>query len=116
MDSNEGIEEGAVSTFNFNVQVNDDTPLGYSVEFILVGSSEIGFDYGDSFVLNVGLVLENFETGNFYLYHWEFGGDASWEITEDSYEGRFSARSGEIFDNQSSVLALTLNVLEEGDI
>ena len=116
MDSNEGIEEGAVSTFNFNVQVNDDTPLGYSVEFILVGSSEIGFDYGDSFVLNVGLVLEDFETGNFYLYHWEFGGDASWEITEDSYEGSFSAKSGEIFDNQSSVLFVTLNVLEDGEI
>ena len=115
-DNNNGIEESAVSSFNFTIHADGDTPLGYNAEFILVGSSEIGFNYNDSFVLNVGLVLEDFETGNFFLYHWEFLGDASWEITEDSYEGSFSAKSGEIFDNQSSVLSLTLNVLEEGDI
>ncbi|MDP6684859.1 MAG: C25 family peptidase C-terminal domain-containing protein, partial [Candidatus Marinimicrobia bacterium] len=112
----EGIEEGSQSSFNFSILVDVDTPLGYNAEFLLTGTSEIGYEYSESFVLSVGLVLEDFETGNFYLYPWEFSGDSPWIITEESFAGTFSAKSGEIFDNQSSVLSVTLDVLENGEI
>ncbi len=112
----DGIDEGSQSSFNFSVQVDENTPLGYNAEFVLIGSSEIGFEYNDSFFLSIGLVLEDFETGNFYLYPWEFSGDSPWIISEESFEGTFSAKSGEVFDNQSSILSVTLDVLEDGEI
>jgi len=111
-----GVAIGEQEVFIFSVYANEDTPLGYNSEFILTGISDVGFNYNDSFVISVGLVLENFETGNLFLYPWEFSGESPWEISDQSYNGSFSVKSGEIFDNQNSTLSVTLDVLQEGEI
>ncbi len=58
--------------------------------------------------------IENFETGGFSLFPWESGGDAGWLIDDlDPYEGAFSARSGPIVNNQSSLLQVTLSFVRD---
>ena len=57
--------------------------------------------------------IEDFETGDFSKFDWQFGGDAGWVIDDVSpYDGSFSARSGAIDDQQASELKITLDVQE----
>ena len=58
--------------------------------------------------------IEDWETGDFSQYEWEFGGNADWTITDqDPYEGIYSAQSGFITDNQTSSLSLDYEVYAE---
>jgi len=60
---------------------------------------------------------ENFETGDFSQFPWELSGDAEWDIDQlNSYEGTYSARSGDINDNQSSSIAINLETTYNGNI
>lgn len=55
---------------------------------------------------------ESFETGT-YPDGWTFGGDADWFVTDDTaFDGLYSARSGDISHNQTSVLSITVFVQE----
>ena len=57
---------------------------------------------------------EDFETGDFSQYEWQFGGNADWTISEiDPYEGSYCAKSGLIFNSQSSSLSLDYLVYSE---
>jgi len=57
---------------------------------------------------------EDFETGDFSQYDWTFGGDADWFITDGfSYEGVYSAQSGDVNDYQASELILDYEVYAE---
>jgi hypothetical protein len=61
--------------------------------------------------MTIGLMVEDFESGTFGNYPWEFGGDAPWTITNvNPYEGVYSAKSGVINHNQSSALSVTVDV------
>lgn len=61
--------------------------------------------------------FEGFENGNFLSYNWVLSGDANWSITnQNPYEGVYCAASGNIFDNQFSLLSITLEVLEPSPI
>ncbi len=63
------------------------------------------------------LVAEDFETAGFLSYPWVMGGDASWIIDSVSpYEGSYSARSGDVNDDQQSDLQVTLDVAASSDI
>ncbi len=54
---------------------------------------------------------EDFETGDFSRYPWSHSGDAPWTVVSDEfYEGSYCVRSGDIADNQTSVLEVTLDV------
>jgi hypothetical protein len=60
---------------------------------------------------------EDFETGDFSLYPWTFGGNQDWTVqTSEVYEGMYSAKSGSINGNQTSELIIELNVEEAGQI
>ncbi|MDP8204511.1 MAG: S8 family serine peptidase [Candidatus Tenebribacter mawsonii] len=59
---------------------------------------------------------EDFETGDFSLYAWEFAGNQDWIVqTSEVYEGTYSAKSGTITHSQSTELEITMDV-EEDDI
>ncbi|MCD4732164.1 MAG: hypothetical protein K8R74_16275, partial [Bacteroidales bacterium] len=58
--------------------------------------------------------IEDWETGDFSQYEWQFEGNADWFITDQNpYEGVFSAQSGLINHNQTSVLSLDYEVYSE---
>ncbi|HPE86850.1 MAG TPA: M14 family zinc carboxypeptidase [Bacteroidales bacterium] len=51
---------------------------------------------------------EDFETGDFSAFSWDFSGDMPWIISEEAARhGAFGARSGPIGDNQTSSLMLS---------
>ena len=55
--------------------------------------------------------IEDWETGDFSQYEWQFGGNADWLITDQNqYEGVYSAQSGDINDGQTSALSLDYEV------
>ncbi len=67
------------------------------------------------FTVGVGLNLENWESGNFTQYSWEFAGNTNWTITNTgAYEGSFAAKSGTITHNQSTVFKISADVLFDG--
>jgi PKD repeat protein len=58
--------------------------------------------------------IEDFETGDFSKYEWQFEGNAEWFITDvNPYEGSFAAQSGDINDAQTSVMYLEYTVYAE---
>ena len=61
--------------------------------------------------------IEDFEAGNFSGFEWIFGGNANWQTDNaEVFEGDYSGRSGNISDNQESVVSITLDVVEDGQI
>ncbi len=98
----------------YNITVSDSTPTGANANFIY---EIFANDYSivKNFILSVG--LEDWETNDFLSYPWETGGNAPWIITSGNvYEGSFSAKSGDISDNQTSELIITLDVLNDDTV
>jgi glucuronoarabinoxylan endo-1,4-beta-xylanase len=54
--------------------------------------------------------IEEFETGDFSSFNWEFSGDADWIVTsEERNSGTYSARAGSIEDDELSTLRVELD-------
>jgi len=70
----------------------------------------------NEYTLTVGLCLEDFETGDFSSFPWEFNGVPNWYISDVAYEGDHCARSGGIGDGQSSSLTIQMYVLDDNEI
>jgi len=100
----------------FNITVNPSAPLGEVVTAnYLVESTPYSQNTIMSF--NIGLMIEDFESGNFMAYDWEFGGNADWELVETgTYEGEYSAKSGTITHNESSRMILNLEVTTDDEV
>jgi len=99
-----------------DVIVDPETPIGHIIDFDFELSANNDYYIEDSFSLTVGLSIEDFETGDFTSYSWQFDGDADWTIDSDSYEGQFCAKSGDIDNSSSSSLIIELDVVTDGEI
>ncbi len=112
----ETIEAGETKNAVFNVTVDANAQIGDVVE---IGYSVLAGVYGAdlTLALNIGLVIEDFESAGFDSYEWEFGGAADWQIDgNDPYEGDYAAKSGTITDDQTSDLTITVNVTADDQI
>ena len=50
-------------------------------------------------------------------FGWEFSGDVNWQAdNSEVFEGDYSGKSGSIDDNQQTAVAITLDVMEDGQI
>ena len=105
---------------NFSIDVNMDTDYD-----IISGTTfhvDLGLhtgayttDYNYSF--GVGVAIETFESADFNFVEWEHAGDRHWFITdEEAHNGTFSARSGDIADNETSYLIAYAEVLTDSEI
>lgn len=57
-------------------------------------------------------LAEGFETGGLATLSWKTGGDAPWRVTQPGRESKFAAQAGQIGDNGTSWLEITLVVAE----
>ena len=100
----------------FTISANESIQTGDIFELSCVISSG---EYGSSSQLNyvIGLLDEDFETGDFTSFEWEFGGNADWLIATDHVNaGSYSASSSLISDNQSTELRIETEVLGNSEI
>ena len=104
------IAAGETQHATFNVTVSPDAPLNTPVTFTYTVTSGL-YIAQKQFVKVIGLVVEDFETGDFSRFPWTFGGNKPWVITNiGPFEGIYSIKSGFITDNLYSDLLLQRNV------
>lgn len=104
------VEAGQTLEAAFNITVNSGAPVGQAVDFSFNVGAGV-YQANKSFTTKIGIILEDFETGDFSAFAYTNGGNQPWTITNVSpYEGTFSAKSGTITDSQSSQLILQYEV------
>lgn len=96
----------------FQVSLSDETevPPVIGVNLHVIGDKE--FSYYHTYPLIISSVVEDFESGGFTSFEWQTGGNAPWYADNQvpAFEGSYAARSGVIYDNQSSSLFLDYDV------
>lgn len=99
----------------FEISVGTNIPIGTDVTFelSLVSGS---YDYNTSFSKSIGIIVEDFESGDFNELPWEFAGSLDWTISVGAYEGTYCAKSGAIGNNSTTNLVLEIDVLSDGEI
>ena len=114
-----GHTQGADNIVSLSIEItaSDDAPLGHtSISGLVIGSLNSNYAHVYPLAITLGLIVEDFEAGNFSSYDWMHGGDADWVIHTDSYSGSFSAMSGEIGHSQNSELSIEMNILHSGEL
>jgi len=110
------INSGETKQATFTIEVANDTPEGTSVDldYIVEAGS---YTAQQMYFLSVGLIFEDFESGDFTAFDWEMEGDADWTITtSEVYEGTYAAKSGAIDDQSTSELVITMDVAVDDQI
>ena len=112
----ETIASGETKNAIINVTVDAAAQIGDVVNVNYIVESD-PYSAETILVMNIGLVIEDFESGNFEMYAWEFVGNANWAIDEiDPYEGNYSAKSGDINHSQTSGLLINIEVTTDDQI
>jgi len=107
----------AVSQSAFRFAVSPASPYYHLVDFSLVVTATGGYCDTLEFSLEIGRAIEDFETGNFASFPWQFSGNANWGIVNSgAFEWTYAAKSGTITHNQNSTLSLNINVQQAGPI
>jgi len=100
----------------FTATIDEYAPIGTPLELQLETTTG-AYAFNDSYFLTIGITMEDFETGDFTAFEWINSGDAPWVIISDApFEGEFSAKSGEITDNENSDLMISFETMGEGEI
>jgi hypothetical protein len=96
------------ATFSATMAEEIETGTIIDIDFNLASGPYVA---DELFNMPVGLVTEDFETGNFDSFAWMMEGTQPWQVTgENVYEGVYSAKSGLITDSQTSVIFIDLDV------
>jgi subtilisin family serine protease len=80
--------------------------------------NEFGFAEGNIWSFTtLGFPDEDFESGDFTLYPWQFSGHSTWQIASDTAaSGIYSVKSGAVNAFENSTLSIQINVLEAGNL
>ncbi|MDY0286346.1 MAG: T9SS type A sorting domain-containing protein [Bacteroidales bacterium] len=110
------IPTGEEIAVTFSVSADAQTPMGTSVEFILAAEGG-AYSAQKAYLHVIGLILEDWESGDFSGFDWQMSGSGEWILVEDVvFEGTYSAQSGSI-DHQSSVtISLDYNVMRDDSL
>ncbi len=96
----------------FEVEVEPNAPNGIYYADFSYELSSAPFSETLNFTEKIGIIVEDWESNGFDSFEWQHGGDHYWNITPlYPYEGNYHAQSGNISDNQSSVLSLSTEVM-----
>ncbi|MBU2651752.1 MAG: hypothetical protein KKA81_12525 [Bacteroidetes bacterium] len=106
----------STALLSFTVVVDDDVLIGTPVSFSYVCQTG-SYSVNQDFEMTIGLIVEDFETGDFSTFDWQPGGHVPWEIsTEDPWEGDFCMVSGDIDDSEISLIYVNFDVISDGNI
>lgn len=100
----------------FNITVNNAAPIGVGIDFHFHMVAGV-FIAEKNVMLPIGLIVEDWETGNMTQYDWETGGNSNWAVsTQTPFEGTYCVKSGTIQDNQSNWLSLEYDVFSNDSV
>ncbi len=100
----------------FKITTLADTPEQYSIPITLVLESDGGYATSIDCLIFMGASIEDFETGDFNLFPWEFDNNP-WVIAEgDAQSGNYCAQSIDISDSQQADMHLSVNVPSQSQI
>ncbi len=95
---------------SYTISVANNTPRGENVVFTLNVVSG-AYNSNGIFSHRIGLDLENFESGNLLSYEWINDPTHPWTVVSTNpYNGTYCLQSGNISNNQTSELSITINV------
>lgn len=110
------IAAGGSAVAVFPISVSEGAPLGENILFTYTIVSGF-YTYERTYTHKIGMMLEDFETGDFSKYNWTFSGNLPYIITTvNPYEGQYSAKSGAIGNNQTTVMQLSMNVAQNDSV
>ena len=102
----------ATAIFNTSNQIPNNSSI--EVQYLVNAS---GYALDGVEMLNIGIVKETFETGDFSSFAWETLGGSQWFIDNSTANtGTYSARSGAITNANLTTLQVSMEVDEEGEI
>ncbi len=105
------LKAGKVHVLDYRYTLQAETPVGEEIDFELQAKTQ-KYDFVFKTAQRVGLEIEDWEKKPFSDYKWKSKGDKIWEITDSvKFDGRFSAKSGAIDDEEFSELTIELNAL-----
>ena len=110
------IEAGATVQIPVEVNVASSVEVGstYEISYLVTSGH---YTLSGSHIVSVGNIMENFETNDFSMFDWTFGGSANWTIVSgQAHSGSYCAKSGSIGDSQQSDLILSVDVLSDGEV
>lgn len=103
--SMESIAQEDVQGAVFNISVSPEAPIG-SFDSFIANLSSGAYEDSKEFDLSIGLILEDWESGDFSMFDWQFE-NSDWFITDaEKYEGDYSAQSASIGNSSSSSLVI----------
>ncbi|MBK7173915.1 MAG: T9SS type A sorting domain-containing protein [Bacteroidales bacterium] len=104
------IGPGEVRDAIFEVQVDTvttGTPASFRAIARFTGQEKIRI-----FQKKIGLIFEDWESGDVNHFNWQFSGNSNWRIdTIMAYEGKYCLRSGSVGKNQTSVFSINSRAL-----
>lgn len=100
----------------FNITADAGAPIGSLCDMhVIVASGQ--YTASKTFVPKIGLILEDFETGDFTSFEWQHGGDANWTISQqEPFEGTYCAKSGAIGNLSTTQLIISYEVMSDDSI
>ena len=108
------VNQQQATTFNITVDAN--TPVGTYVEFPYSITDGV-YNHNNTFNAIVGIINEDYETGDFTNYAWVNDPVYPWVIDNaNTYEGINSSKSGYVPDGEVSHLDISIDVTASGDI
>ncbi len=97
----------------YSIEIDPLTPVGTAADFTLDLQAWM-YSSSKTFTKSIGQVDEDWESGTLAQFAWASTGAAPWIITSGNpYEGAFAAMSGDISDDQESILSISINVLSD---
>lgn len=105
------LDAGQDSWASFQLKVSPAAYVGSAALFHNYAHSIYHSDNKD-FLIKIGLIVEDWETGNFLKFPWVRYGAAQWQIDPNiKWEKQYSARTGAIDTNKTTGLKLDYNVM-----
>ncbi len=101
----------------FNISINANTPVGALAQFPFDLTDGV-YSHNNTFSQTIGIIDEDYETGDFTQYAWVNDPVFPWTIDNSNvYEGNNSSRSGAgLPDGEVSHLDINVDVTAPGDI
>ncbi len=98
------------------MDVSEEAVIGENVQFTMTVTADNDYTMNGNFTMPIGLILENFENGDFSQMAWEFSGNQPWAISADAYEGEYAAKSGTISHSQASTIFIEMDITSDAVI